>query len=233
MFNTIADFYTSSAWRKFRAALIAERTNKEDGILYSEYSGKPITNLYDVVLHHKKPLTMQNVNDYSVSLNPENITICTHREHNEIHSRFGYCTERKVYYVYGAPLSGKTYFVQNSKGNSDIVIDMDNIWQCITGGERYFKPKALKQNAFALRKALLDMVKTRFPRQGWERAWVIEGGARKAERESRIKELGAEPIYIEATKEECLERLAKDKDRKAFAEEWRQYICDWFAEYCE
>lgn len=231
MYATLSQFYTGSEWRKFRAWLIAERTNKADGIVYSEYSGKPIANGYDIVLHHKIPLTLQNVNDYSISLNPDNILICTHSEHNEIHSRFGYCTERKVYYVYGAPCSGKSSFVRNAKGNSDIVIDMDNIWQCITGGERYYKPQALKKNAFSVRSALLDMVKTRYPRQGWERAWVIEGGAVKRTREDRIKELGAEPIFIDTPKEVCLQRLESDAQRSVFVDEWRSYINTWFEEY--
>jgi len=231
MFKRLADFYQSQLWRDFRKSLIAERTNKVDGVLYSEYSGKAIANGYDIVLHHKIPLTLQNVNDFSISLNPDNIMIVTHTEHNEIHARFGYCTERKVYYVYGCPCSGKNTFVNSVKGNSDIVVDIDNIWQCVTGGERYFKPQALSQNVFAIRTAMLDMIKTRYPRTGWERAWIIEGGARKAERERRIKELGAEPIFIDCTKEEALQRLASDTERQQYSKEWEQYIIKWFEEY--
>lgn len=230
MFESLNQFYTSQTWVKFRKALIAERTNPSDGILYSEYSGKPIANGYDIILHHKKPLTMNNVNDFSISLNPENIMIVTHAEHNEIHARFGYCAERKVYYVYGAPCSGKTSFVYRVKGNSDLILDMDSIWECLTG-DRYSKPNALKQNAFAIRNAIYDMIKTRYPRQGWERAYVIETGARKAQREERIKTLGAEPIFIEATKEECLARL--EQDTKRDKEKWKEYIDEWFNDYCE
>ena len=148
MFISLAEFYTSQIWRKFRENLIIERINKSDGLLYDEFSGKPILNTYDIVLHHIQPLTMQNVNDYTISLNPDNIQIVTHKSHNEIHKRFGYCTQRKVYYVYGAPCSGKNTFVNSSKGNSDLIVDIDNVWECITGGDRYEKPIALKTNAF-------------------------------------------------------------------------------------
>lgn len=230
MFNTLAEFYNSTEWRKFRLWLIAERTNKEDGILYDEYNGQPLVNSYDIVLHHIKPLTLQNVNDYSISLNPANIQIVSHRSHNEIHKRFGFCTERKVYYVYGAPCSGKTTFVNNIKGNSDIVVDMDNIWQCITGGERYEKPNALKTNAFMLRDCLLDMVKTRAGK--WERAFVIEGGARIADRERRAAALGAEMIFIDEDMKTCLKRLANDEKRtEAQKQEWQKYIEQWFNDY--
>ena len=230
MFNTLAEFYNSTEWRKFRLWLIAERTNKEDGMLYDEYNGQPLVNSYDIVLHHIKPLTLQNVNDYSISLNPANIQIVSHRSHNEIHKRFGFCTERKVYYVYGAPCSGKTTFVNNIKGNSDIVVDMDNIWQCITGGERYEKPNALKTNAFMLRDCLLDMVKTRAGK--WERAFVIEGGARIADRERRAAALGAEMIFIDEDINTCLKRLANDEKRtEAQKQEWQKYIEQYFNDY--
>ena len=231
MFTTLSEFYTSDLWRKFRKNLILERINKSDGLIYDEFSGKPILNTYDIVLHHIQPLTMQNVNDFTISLNPDNIMIVTHKSHNEIHKRFGYCTQRKVYYVYGAPCSGKNTFVNESKGNSDIIVDIDNIWECITGGERYYKPQALKTNAFIMRDCMLDMVKTRAGK--WERAWIIEGGARKAERERRIKSLGAEPIFIDTDKETCLNRLANDEKRIKYVDEWTTYIEQYFNKYQE
>lgn len=175
---------------------------------------------------------MANVNDFNISLNPENIMIVSQAAHNEIHARFGFTAERKVYYVYGAPCSGKTSFVNNIKGNSDLIVDMDNIWQCITGGKRYEKPNALKTNAFAVRDCLLDMVKTRAGK--WERAFVIEGGARKSDRERKIALLGAEPIFIDTDKETCLKRLASDEKRtEAHRAEWEKYINEWFDDFTE
>lgn len=230
MFTSLSQFYNSDEWRKFRLLLIAERTNKTDGILYCEHSGQPLINSYDIVLHHIQPLTLQNVNDYSISLNPANIMIVSQRSHNEIHKRFGYCTERKVYLVYGSPCSGKTTFVNEIKGNSDLIIDMDNIWQCITGGARYEKPNALKTNAFIVRDALYDSVKTRAGK--WERAFIIAGMPIKSDRERLINVLGAEPIFIDTDKETCLQRLATDKTRtQAQRQEWEQYINKWFEDY--
>lgn len=230
MFTSLPQFYNSDAWRIFRMNLILERT-KPDGVLYCEHSGKPLVNAYDVVAHHIVPLTMSNVNDFNVSLNPENVMIVSQSAHNEIHKRFGYCAERKVYYVFGAPCSGKTTFVKSIKGNSDIVLDMDSIWQCITG-ERYEKPNALKTNAFILRDCMTDMIRTRAGK--WERAFVIEGGARKSDRTRKIELLGAEPIYIDTDKETCLLRLASDDKRtEAQKAEWTKYIDEWFEDYSE
>lgn len=230
MFTSLAQFYNSEQWRNFRQQLIAERASKIDGILYCEYSGLPLLNGYDIIAHHKIPLTPENVNDFSISLDPENIMLVSHQAHNEIHKRFGHSAGRKVYYVFGPPCSGKTTFVKNVKGNSDIVCDMDNIWQCLTGGARYDKPTALKSNVFEVQRCIFDMIKKRVG--NWERAYVIDGGASKTPRNNRINDLGAEPIFINASKEICLQRLASDKDRaKAHQKEWQQYIEKWFDEF--
>ena len=231
MFTSLSQFYNSNEWRKFRVWLIHDRVNPADGILYDEHSGKPLLKSYDIVVHHIKPLTMQNVNDFSCSLNPNNCLIVSQQSHNEIHNRFGYVAQRKVYFVYGAPCSGKTTFVNNIKGNSDLILDMDNIWECITG-KRYEKPNALKTNAFTLRDCLMDMIKTRAGK--WERAYVISGGAAKSERERLISTLGAEPIFIDTDKQTCLERLASDKERTPEQRKaWVDYINKWFTDYTE
>lgn len=231
MFKSLAEFYNSDVWRKFRAGLIHSRVNSADGILYDEHNGKPLLNSYDIVAHHKTPLTMQNVNDFSISLNPENIMLVSHRSHNEIHSRFGYCTQRKVYLVHGAPCSGKTSFVNSIKGNSDLLIDIDNIWQCITGRERYYKPNALKQDMFAVRDCLIDRVKRRVG--NWESAWIVSSEAFKTPREELAKRCGAEIIHIDTDRETCLARLYQDESRRDVREQWEKYIEEYFKRYQE
>ena len=228
-FTSLAQFYTSDEWRGLRAALISDRASPKDGILYCEECGEPIIKLYECIGHHKQELTMQNVNDYSISLNPENVMLVHMRCHNAIHARFGFMAQKKVYYVYGAPCSGKSTFVRENKGNSDLVVDIDLLWRAVTGGALYDKPDALKTPVFALRDSLLDVVKTRAGR--WQRAYVIEGGANKSARERRIAALGAEPIYIDTDKETCYKRLANDDTRAQVQQQWRGYIDEWFMLY--
>lgn len=231
MFTSLSQFYNSDEWRKFRLRLINERINPSDGLLYDEHSGKPLIKSYDIVLHHIIPLTTKNVNDYSISLNPENIMIVSQRSHNEIHKRFGFCAERKVYFVYGPPCSGKTTFVNNIKGNSDIIVDIDNIWECLTG-RRYEKPNALKTNVFTLRDCLIDMIRTRAGK--WERAFIVSGGAVKSERERIIASLSAEPIFINEDKKTCLKRLANDNTRtQEQKKQWTEYIERWFNDFAK
>lgn len=228
-FTTLGAFYCSDEWRGLRSSLISERSNPKDGILYCEHCGGAIGNLFECIGHHKKELTLANVNDYSVSLNPENISLVHLRCHNEIHARFGYKGLQKVYYVYGAPCSGKSTFVRENKGNSDLIVDIDLIWQAVTGGNLYHKPDALKEPVFALRNALLDSVRMRMG--NWQRAWVIEGGAVKAMRDRRMAAIDAEPIYISTDKETCLRRLASDETRSHVREMWQGYIEEWFNNY--
>lgn len=229
MYNNLAQFYNSPEWKLCRQTIIAART-QPDGFVYDEHSGKPLLRNYDIVAHHKVPLTMQNVNDLTVSLNPDNIMLVSQQSHNEIHARFGFMAQRKVYLVWGAPCSGKTTFVNDIKGNSDLVVDIDNIWQCVTGGKRYIKPNALKTNVFSIRDLLLDQVRTRAGK--WERAFVIDGGALKGARMRQIELLQAEDIFIDTDKQTCLQRLANDLQRtQEQKDEWTGYIERWFSEF--
>lgn len=228
MFKSFEQFYNSKIWRDFRLQLIDERKSKKDGILYCQHSGKPLLHVYEVIAHHIKPLTLQNINDFSISLNPENIMLVSYAAHNEIHARFGHSAQRKVYIVYGAPCSGKTSFVNSIKGNSDLIVDIDNLWEAVTG-KRYYKPNALKANVFAMRDTLLETVRTRAG--NWERCFIIEGLPYKAERERRTAVYGAELIYIDTGRETCLRRLQADENRREYETEWRKYIDDYFARY--
>lgn len=224
MFRNLFEFYRSKEWEEFRNVVMSERI-KDDGHIYDEETGKPIVKAYDIILHHKEELTEENVNDYNISLNPSNIMIVSQKTHNLIHNKLGYKV-RQVYIVYGAPLSGKTTYVNENKLEGDLVVDIDNIWQMVSGCDRYVKPNRLKSVVFSVRDTLIDSVKYR--RGKWCNAWVIGGYALQGERERLAAELGAREIYIDTTREECLERL-KESDRDA--DEWREYIERWFELY--
>lgn len=228
IFERPNQLYTSTAFRKMRSNLMLERVNDE-GILCCAHCGQPILNSYDCIAHHIIPVTFDNLNDYEITLNPENIALVHARCHNAIHERFGYGGLQKVYYVWGAPCSGKTTFVQEAKGANDIVIDIDSIWECLTGAQRYVKPKALNQNIFMTRNYLLEMVQLRTG--NWRNAWIIEGGARAIDRRNRLIQLGAEDIHIDTDMYTCIERLTNRDMPYAAKKQWENYIADWFDTY--
>ena len=223
---TLSSFYTSKEWARFRDIIISERMH-DDGFVYDEYTGKPIVKRYDIILHHCNTfLTEENVNDVNVSLNPDNIMIVSHKSHNIIHDKFGY-SQREVFIVYGAPCSGKTSWVKASMSPGDLVIDIDSIWQCVSGCDRYVKPNRLKSVVFKMRDCLLESVRYRFGK--WNNAYVIGGYPLQSERERLASELGARLVFIDTDKDECIKRLEADSGRDT--EEWTAYITDWFDRY--
>ena len=223
MFKDRFSFYRSNEWRKLLDNLKHERLNDE-GQIICEHCGKPIVKAYDIIGHHTIELTEENVNDYDISLNPQNIKLVHHKCHNIIHNKLGYAN-REVFLVYGAPLSGKTTWVKNSMSPGDLIIDIDSIWQCISFLSRYEKPPKLKSIVFKVRDSLLEAVKYRAGK--WNNAYVIGGYPLQGERERLIRELGAREIFIEATEDECLKRLEACDDGRNF-DEWSGYIRAWF-----
>lgn len=197
--------------------------------LYCEHCHEPILRDIECIGHHIQELTPVNVNDANISLNPKNILLVHHRCHNAIHDRFGQATSQKVFIVYGAPLSGKTSFVRGNKRHSDLVLDLDELYQAITLLPAYDKPQELAVNVFQLRDCLLDQIKTRTGK--WSQAWIIGGYPLNTERERLATQLAAELIFIEATENDCLSRLHKDKDKLPFITEWQRYIHDWFLKF--
>lgn len=223
----LSTFYQSKTWVKLTKIIRQERIN-DNGEIICDYCKKPITKAYDCICHHKIALTDENINDVEISLNPNNISLVHHRCHNLIHEKFKRPHEN-IYLVYGAPLSGKSTFVNNNAVKGDLILDMDNIWECISGQERYIKPYQLKQYTFKIRDCILEGIRYRLGT--WTNAYIIGGYPFKTERDRLIKELNAKEIFINCTKEECLQRLKADKQRNF--DEWEQYINKWFDEYIE
>lgn len=218
-------FYKSDEWALLIKQLKLDRVNS-DGDLICEYCGKPIVKKYDCIGHHKKELTDANVNDYSISLNPDNIMLVHHKCHNIMHERWGHERPKKVYLVYGPPCSGKTSWVREVAGQDDIVLDMDSIWQMITVNDRYVKRERLKQNVFGVRDCILDQIRMRIGK--WKSAYVIGGYPFSMERTRLEQSLGCECIFIYEDKETCLER-ARVSERRG----WDKYIEQWFMNYSE
>lgn len=212
-------FYQSKKWRKLLTIIKLERVN-DKGQLICEYCGKPIVKAYDCIGHHVIPLTDENINDATVALNPDNIQLVHHICHNHIHNKLGF-QERQVYLVYGPPFAGKRKFVDGARNDGDLIVDIDSIWQSISGCPRGVKPGRLRANVFGIRDALIDMVKYR--RGKWLNAYVIGGYPLSGERERIMKELQAREIYVESNEDECLIKCGSADERK--------FVLDWFEKF--
>lgn len=215
-------FYSCKDWMNLLKVIKLERTNK-DGQIICAHCGKPIVNKYDCIGHHTIFLTEDNVNNTEISLNPDLIQLVHHRCHNKIHNKLGY-VKKEIFLVYGSPLSGKSTWTRKNAEDGDLIINMDNIWECISGCKRYVHPGKLNAVVFGVRDYLMDSVKVR--RGKWDNAYIIGGFPLISERERLVKELGAREIYIESTKEECLKRaeeLNLSEYKKFIEEWWRRY----------
>jgi len=216
---TLENFYKSDEWRGLRAMLMQERTNA-DGEIICAHCGKPIVKSYDCIGHHKIHLTDENVNDYRISLNPELVELIHFKCHNKEHKRFE-GNRQEVYLVYGSPCSGKTTYVNSVTDGDDLIVDIDSIWTSLSSNDRLHKSPRLKQNVFGVRDCLLDQIKMRLG--NWCNAYVIGGYPLRSDRDRLCDQLRATPIFIEESREVCLERAPNPM--------WRGFVEDWFLDY--
>lgn len=223
----LQSFYASKLWRNLRLSLIMERGS------ICAHCGKVIVNPEEIIGHHTIELDDTNVLDHSISLNPELIELVCFDCHNKIDGHFLNQSKPKprgIYLVYGPPLAGKERYVREHMSPGDIVVDMDSLFEAISYQPRYVKPDKLLSNVYDMQRLLIDHIKTRHG--NWRSAWIIGGYADKYKRDLVTKETGAEPVFIECTREACLMRLdAIRDDRSKSKSEWRGYIDKWFETY--
>lgn len=223
-FSVLQTFYNSEAWRNLRLNLILERGGR------CERCGT-VSKPEDIVGHHKTELTPENYKDAMISLNPVKIEIICRSCHDEEHNRFGRYKAKQVYLVYGPPLSGKKTFVLQQMRRGDITVSMDQLYTAISGLPEYDKPDSLFSNVIGVHNLLIDNIRTRHGK--WATAWVIGGYADKFKRERLADDLGAELVYIGASREECYQRIEMDERLRYRKPEWRSYVDKWFEQYRE
>lgn len=180
--------------------------------------------------HHKVELTLDNIDDVNVTLNPDNIEVLCHDCHNAAHKRFGYAVgAKRVYLVYGSPCAGKTTYVNNVATRNDLIVDLDKIHRAICICGLYDKPDATKRVAFNVRDYLLDEVRTATPRRKWQDAYIIGTYPDRIDRDIFVQDYGAELVHIDTSKEECIKRAYQDIERSSI----RDAVIGWINAYWE
>jgi predicted kinase len=203
-------------------------------VLVKSFNPQANNNKHAIVFHHEKELNNQNCNDASISLNCNLITILCWKCHNIRHNRFvggAVSIERKVYLITGAPCSGKTTFAREHMQAGDLILDIDDLWHTLSGQPRYTKPNALKAIVFQLRRDIKAQIAA--GAGTWRNAFIIESLPIATDRKREVERYRAhncEVITMDATQEECLQRLYANpsgRDIKAYEE----YIAEYFADY--
>ena len=235
-YSTLASFYAGEDWDNCKAIVLKDRI--KDGKIYCEHCGEVVLKNFNpqeknnagaMVFHHKRPLlTVADANNAAISINPNMIAILHWKCHNIIHNRFsGQNTqpEQKVYLITGAPCSGKTTFARERMEAGDVIVDIDDIWQQISGQPRYIKPNSLKPLVFATRDEQLDKVRMRAGT--WRNAFVIRSLPLPMDRTREALKLDAEVITIDTPKDECLARLRNNPQGRNITE-YEKYINEYF-----
>lgn len=237
-YATRASFYASDDWANCKAQVLRERL--KDGAIYCEHCNKLILQEFNpraknnagaMVFHHKIYLTDANFNNAEISINPRNIAILHWQCHNEVHNRFGGQNtrpEKKVYLITGAPCSGKTTFARERMQAGDLIVDIDDIWQQISGQPRYTKPDSVGPLVFKTRDTQEELVK--MGAGTWRNAFIIRSLPLPMDRTRMAERLGAEVITIDTPKETCLERLRNNPQGRNVGE-YEKHIENYFLMY--
>ena len=216
-------FYNSKAWQDLRwARILQENFRCQD--CGEDYTLNPA----ELIGHHMVTLTPGNIQDKNVAMNPQLIKIVCKKCHDKEHHRFGQHTAQNVFLVYGPPLSGKKTLVNQLAERGDIIVDIDLLWQAVSGCDLHDKPDTLKRNVFAMRDMLIDQVRTRTGH--WGSAYIIGGYARKIEREQLAAKLGASLLFVGGEQEALKARAGA---LGIHGPEWCGYIDKWFRDYQE
>jgi hypothetical protein len=128
-------------------------------------------------------------------------------------------------------MAGKKTLVRQQMRRGDIIVDMDRLYEAVSGLPAYDKPDGLFSNVIGLHSLLIDNIRTRLGK--WGNAWIIGGYAERFKRDRLAEDLGAELVFCEASREECLERLIVDESLRSRQDEWTEYISKWFDSYCK
>lgn len=216
--------YLSQKWQRLRLQLITESNGicgECGGSFASEY----------LRVHHKTELNEFNVKDAETVYGRDNLQVVCAGCHNRMHDRASgrhetNKPERNVYIVAGAPMSGKTTYVSDVATPYDLIVDMDKLFNAVSINPIYEKPGELFPAVAAARDALYDMIQTRGGKH--HNSYIITG-RRLIELERLCRQMSAELIIIESTREECIERLKADHSGRD-KQKWAGYIASWFDE---
>lgn len=211
----LSDWYYSAEWKKFREIVKQERIAR-DGELICDYCHKSILKPYDAICHHVKPLTEGNYTNPEISLNPENIQVVHHACHEAVHAALNLPWRRTVYLVWGAPKSGKSYYVDSVRQDGDLILDIARVYEAVGGkiGDRRLSPIVFK-----LCDAIIDMIKVRYGK--WNTAYVIGTYPYESDRRRLIETLNAEEIFIDTEEGTCLSRCNSQEEMN--------YVREWFS----
>ena len=191
------------------------------------------------ILHHKKKLTPQNIDDPDIALNWDNLEFlcldCHNKEHfGSIEIAFDdegdMIRDSLGQIICGARGSGKTTFVQQMKKRGDLVLDLDYINAALLGEQGlYHNHSTVLPVALEVREAVYRCIVER--KGTWGKAYVITTISDMYELKSLALRLGLEIHIMQTSEDECLDRIQKDTRRIGREKLFEKLVRDWFEKY--
>ena len=130
---------------------------------------------------------------------------------------------KKVYLVTGCIGSGKSTYVKEKAGENDIIFDLDEINKAM-GGKIHEGAEKRLPILLAMRKAAFEEIAKRSGE--WENAYIITSSSDRTKVGRMLETLKAEEVSMEASLEECKQRILNDESRPdkdiqiQLAEDW-------------
>ena len=133
----------------------------------------------------------------------------------------------KAVVVYGCPCSGKSTYIREHAGESDIIYDYDALLLASTTRENHLTQRhAGHWVLMSIREAMINKaVRDKNIDSLWIQCRWLTDNLREM-----LENVDTEEVFINATKEECYDRLMQD-DRRPDKDEWKTVIDAWFQEH--
>lgn len=126
-----------------------------------------------------------------------------------------------IYLVYGPPCAGKTTYAQQHMKDTDIIVDIDRLYSCLTINPLYTKPDILSDFMWGVLWKIMGECLENIPE--YSDCYLVGGFPDKKRREQICKTYQAKEIFIFEEIDIC---LARSKH-----EGYSKYIYDWFGIY--
>jgi 5-methylcytosine-specific restriction protein A len=133
--------------------------------------------------------------------------------------------------VCGAPASGKSTYVEDHASQEDIIIDLDLIKSEISGSPKYFPvSKAILDKAIRRRNEALESLQ--FVHNHGQKAWFIVSAGKRSDRDLWKRILHpVQTIIMIPSKEECIDRIERDRSRLLLKYDQIAAVQAWFDIY--
>jgi hypothetical protein len=182
------------------------------------------------VVDHIIPVRVDDSINFFDSDNHQSLCESCHNRKSQT-ERFGKWYERRekgthteVLIVNGPPASGKTTWVTKHKQEGDLILDLDTIWQALTGLPLYEKPVQLNPVVFAVRDTILDSI-GQMP--GLKRAIILTTNTRTPAMIAFMNRHRCQVVDMDADEQTCIDRILNDRKRKNKGQHV-QLVRDWF-----